>query len=450
MAEAKQDVAVFFDYENIAYSLRNKFNENPNFDVLMEYCQTFGRVIVAKAYANWSRHPSVVRPLQTAGFHPVQVPTYYGKNAVDIHLSVEATEALFTKTHVDTFLLLTGDSDFIPLAKSMRRQGKKVIAVGIEGATSQHLEQAVDELVYYHDLLNIYDILVQAVTAVQAEGDVAGFSRVKQAIKEIVPAFEEKNYTDSNGNAFSKFKHFVLEAERLGHVQVYSSGSFNAIYLPGQEIAQEEEEDDSYNGSLMDGYRLLYDAVVQSEEEDRSMRASSIKGWMLKIDPDFNEKDIEYEPNQTFSRFTDFVRSAEEKGYVNMTGKGKFIEVHPGENSPHAPSKAKPKPQPAPPAEKETIPAPVAQPKSAPATNNGAKAKQFMIAALRTYQDYPSMGPQIEEHCRQIRDQYLPQLPDKVLRQLLLRAIKAELLHGENGRFSLNFTSEARTTFMQL
>lgn len=441
MAEAKQDVAVFFDYENIAYSLRNKFNENPNFEVLMEYCQTFGRVIVAKAYANWSRHPSVVRPLQTAGFHPVQVPTYYGKNAVDIHLSVEATETLFTKTHVDTFLLLTGDSDFIPLARSMRRQGKKVIAVGIEGATSQHLEQAIDELVYYHDLMNIYDILVQAVTAVQAEGEVAGFSRVKQAIKEILPSFEEKNYTDSKGNTFSKFKHFVLEAERLGHVQVYTAGSFNAIYLPGQEMIQEEEEEEGYNGSLLDGYRLLYDAVSQSEEEDRSMRASSIKGWMLKINPDFNEKDIEYEPNQTFTRFTDFVRSAEEKGYVTMTGKGKFIEVHLGKNSPHA-SHKKDSPQ------VEEVSTPTAQPAPPPPNNNGAKARQFMLAALRTYNEYPSVGPQIEAHCRQVRDQYLPKLPDKLLRQLLLRAIKAELLQGENGRFSLNLSPEAQSTFM--
>ena len=72
-----EDVVVFFDFENIVYSLRNKLGENPNFEVLMDKCQEYGRIVLARAYADWSRHNTVIAPLQASGFDPVYVPTYF-------------------------------------------------------------------------------------------------------------------------------------------------------------------------------------------------------------------------------------------------------------------------------------------------------------------------------------------------------------------------------------
>lgn len=72
-----EDVVVFFDFENIVYSLRNMLGENPNFELLMDKCQEYGRIVLARAYADWSRHNTVIAPLQASGFDPVYVPTYF-------------------------------------------------------------------------------------------------------------------------------------------------------------------------------------------------------------------------------------------------------------------------------------------------------------------------------------------------------------------------------------
>ena len=95
-----EDAVVFFDFENIVYSLRNRLGENPNFEVLMDKCQEYGRITLARAYADWSRHNTVIAPLQASGFDPVFVPTYFyeskeqkaRKNAVDIHIAIEAID----------------------------------------------------------------------------------------------------------------------------------------------------------------------------------------------------------------------------------------------------------------------------------------------------------------------------------------------------------------------
>ena len=157
-----EDVVVFFDFENIVYSLRNTMGENPNFELLMDKCQEYGRIVLARAYADWSRHNTVIPALQASGFDPVYVPTYFyenkerkaRKNAVDIHIAIEAVEVMFTQPHINTFVLLTGDKDFIPLANALRRNGKTVIAVGVQGTTSPYMRQATDDFVFYQQLLD--------------------------------------------------------------------------------------------------------------------------------------------------------------------------------------------------------------------------------------------------------------------------------------------------------
>ena len=158
--DKNDDVVVFFDYENIVYSLRQKLGENPNFELLMDKCQEYGRIVLARAYADWSHHNTVIAPLQASGFDPVYVPTYFyenkerktRKNAVDIHIAIEAIEVMFTQPHIDTYILLTGDKDFIPLANALRRNGKTVIAIGVQGTTSPYMRQATDDFVFYHEL----------------------------------------------------------------------------------------------------------------------------------------------------------------------------------------------------------------------------------------------------------------------------------------------------------
>lgn len=159
-----QDVAVFFDFENIVYSTRNCLNLNPDFGVLMDCCRSFGRVVIARAYADWRRHaPTVSSILHAQDIDPVFVPSYqYGrpgtnngsiKNSVDMHLCVDAMRVLYRYPHLNVFVLISGDRDFIPLVRALRMEGKMVIGVGVTDTTSIYLGRAVDHFVFYQDLL---------------------------------------------------------------------------------------------------------------------------------------------------------------------------------------------------------------------------------------------------------------------------------------------------------
>lgn len=163
------DVAVFFDFENIFYSVRNIYGFNPDFRVIMDDCERHGRVILARAYADWMQPELRQLPnaLYANGVEPIYVPTYHRpdngtpdggsrhtvKNSVDLHLCIDVMKSLFNLRTLETFILLTGDRDFIPLVNVLKQHGKRVVVIGVQGSTSAHLAQAADEFIYYHDLI---------------------------------------------------------------------------------------------------------------------------------------------------------------------------------------------------------------------------------------------------------------------------------------------------------
>lgn len=357
--ENNEDVVVFFDFENIVYSLRNMLGENPNFEVLMDKCQEYGRIVLARAYADWSRHNTVIAPLQASGFDPVYVPTYFyeskerkaRKNAVDIHIAIEAIEIMYTQPHINTFILLTGDKDFIPLANALRRHGKTVIAIGVQGTTSPYMRQATDDFEFYQQLLDeprdkvrkplqkdIYKVLVDAVVKLQNEDQKTVFPQVKHTIIETLGSFDEKDYTDSKGVKFTRFKDFILEAQRLGHVQLVTTGSVNEVLLPG-DVSHTEETEKVVEAETLppppeitdteSAFDLLVWAVNHASEEGKSPRTSSIKTIMRSANHDFDEKQLKNEDGEYFAKFSDFTRAASQRGLVRIEGKGIRMEVHP-------------------------------------------------------------------------------------------------------------------------
>src|SRR5947207_6534052 len=162
----RPDVAVFIDFENVYVSVRDKLDANPNFEMIMDRCEDFGRVVIARAYADWYRYPRVTSALYANGIEPMYVPTYYYdremgrtgraiKNSVDMNLCIDAMKTLFTNTNIAKFVLATGDRDFIPLVNTIRQQGKEVIIIGIGGAASAHLAQSADEFIFYESLADL-------------------------------------------------------------------------------------------------------------------------------------------------------------------------------------------------------------------------------------------------------------------------------------------------------
>ena len=262
--ETTDDVAVFFDFENIAISLRNQSHQNPDFKALMDRCRQYGRVVLARAYADWGSHHHVVYALYTTGFEPVYVPTYsYGsngqhpsKNAVDIRMAIQAMEVLYTCRHVNTFILMTGDKDFVPLALNLRRQGKKVVAFAVEQTASAYLHGAVDEIVFYGQILNkvpskpeaaaptkpvrkpdkpaalqaAFSLLQQTVAQALAEGKSLYAGPVKNMILQRKPDFNEKQLQNGDGHKFGRFTDFIQAAAAAGVVTVVERDDQALIY----------------------------------------------------------------------------------------------------------------------------------------------------------------------------------------------------------------------------
>jgi uncharacterized protein (TIGR00288 family) len=249
------DVAVFIDFENIYISVRNRYDANPNFESIMELCQRYGRVTVARAYADWYRYPRVTNALYANAIEPMYVPTYYYdrdegrvgraiKNSVDMHLCIDMMKTLYMYGSIATYVLVTGDRDFIPLINAVRQLGKRTVVIGVAQATASHLAQAADEFIFYNEVVDErevvdaerdpYDALVEAVQLARRRDLVTTLASLKLLLLELMPNFDERRYGDAAGRPFTKFKDFAREAEARGRVRLITSGSVTEVLLPDE------------------------------------------------------------------------------------------------------------------------------------------------------------------------------------------------------------------------
>jgi uncharacterized protein (TIGR00288 family) len=148
-------MAVFLDLENIALGARDaKF---PSFDIqkVLERLLLKGHIVVKKAYCDFDRYKDFKRGLHEAAFELIEIPhvRQSGKNSADIRMVVDALDLCYTKGHVDTFVILSGDSDFSPLVSKLRENAKTVIGVGVKNSTSDLFINNCDEFIYYDDLV---------------------------------------------------------------------------------------------------------------------------------------------------------------------------------------------------------------------------------------------------------------------------------------------------------
>src|SRR5471032_1627058 len=148
-------MAVFLDLENIALGARDA--KYPSFDVekVLERLLLKGHIVVKKAYCDFERYKDFKRDLHEAAFELIEIPhvRQSGKNSADIRMVVDALDLCYTKGHVDTFVIISGDSDFSPLVSKLRENAKKVIGVGVKQSTSDLLVANCDEFIFYDDLV---------------------------------------------------------------------------------------------------------------------------------------------------------------------------------------------------------------------------------------------------------------------------------------------------------
>jgi uncharacterized LabA/DUF88 family protein len=261
-----EDLAVFIDWENIYISTVTEYGAKPNVSAILEKSREYGRIVSATAYADWTDGDFRDAPptLYSNGISPRYISARYfpgGRsqkrrtNSIDVMLAVECSDFLHYHPQVDTYVLVTGDGDFIPLVSLLRSRGKTVVVIGVSEATSYHLIESADHFISYASLLeeeraarardrapkkkttDPYKELVRAVEALSKGGKTRVLGQVKQQMIVQLGSFDERN------EGFKKFKDFVVEAERRGLVNTVDQDLELQVYLPDEKVPEQPDSD---------------------------------------------------------------------------------------------------------------------------------------------------------------------------------------------------------------
>jgi len=149
------NMALYCDFENVALGVRDAKYAAFDIGKVLERLLLKGNIVVRKAYCDWARYKDFKAPMHEAAFELIEIPhvRQSGKNSADIRMVVDALDLCYTKSHVDTFVVISGDSDFSPLVSKLRENNKTVIGIGVKNSTSDLLTAICDEFIYYDDLV---------------------------------------------------------------------------------------------------------------------------------------------------------------------------------------------------------------------------------------------------------------------------------------------------------
>jgi uncharacterized protein (TIGR00288 family) len=155
MRDDDGNLALFCDFENIALGVRDAKYDRFDIRPVLERLLIKGSIVVKKAYCDWERYKEFKAAMHEAAFEMIEIPhvRQSGKNSADIRMVVDALDLCYTKEHIDTFVIISGDSDFSPLVSKLRENAKTVIGVGVKQSTSDLLMSNCDEFIYYDDLV---------------------------------------------------------------------------------------------------------------------------------------------------------------------------------------------------------------------------------------------------------------------------------------------------------
>mgnify|MGYP000108742321 CR=1 FL=1 len=263
-------MAIFCDFENVALGARDAHYEKLDMGKVLEKLLLKGNIVVKKAYCDWERYKQFKASMHEASFELIEIPhvRQSGKNSADIRMVVDALDLCYTKEHVDTFVIISGDSDFSPLVSKLRENNKTVIGVGVKSSTSDLLIANCDEFIYYDDLAKrqrakrytannkpsakaargkgkvdkgaeekveerkeeAWDLIVETYEALleeRGESDKIWGSMIKQALKRRKPGFSESYY------GFRSFGELLSEAAARGIIEVESDEKSGGFVIKG-------------------------------------------------------------------------------------------------------------------------------------------------------------------------------------------------------------------------
>lgn len=312
------NIAVFIDFENLSHA---SFNTKHLIDKLKER----GRLIVKKAYADWGRFAKAKHQMLENSVELIELPSHsQSKNQADIKLVVDALETAITKDYIDTFVVVSGDSDFTPLISKLREYNKYVIVVGVKKQVSKLLIGYCDELIYYSNLVGestieesdikaAYNLLARAINYLEEQGVETRSSQIKSYMKQVDSSFNKSNY------GFSQFKRFLEKAKREGLVSLkllehgdylvkWVSKDFEPNDTAPQLLKPIEQEDILY---------LIAWAIKINQFGDQTSFTLSVIGSTIKsqLDPAFELHKYGYSKSQGFKAV---VEDIAKQGYIKI------------------------------------------------------------------------------------------------------------------------------------
>jgi hypothetical protein len=246
-------LAVFIDYENLALGATPKGGGKripaitPDIGKILERLVDKGKLVAKRAYSDWQRFGDAVGDLHALGIELTEIPDRgrTGKNSADIKLAVDAIELCHTKDYIDTFVIVSGDSDFSPLVGKLKENGKTVIGVGMFDSTSELLAGNCDEFIYYEDIgisagspvipdnlpedkIKAYHLLFDTIEALQRENvETMHSSLIKDTIRRKAPQFNEQQH------GYRSFTRLLEEAQDLGLISMHKDAKSGTWVVEG-------------------------------------------------------------------------------------------------------------------------------------------------------------------------------------------------------------------------
>jgi uncharacterized protein (TIGR00288 family) len=244
-------IALFIDFDNVALGMKGPKKKQFDIKHVLDRLLEKGRIIVKRAYADWSRYDDFKGSLHEAAIELIEIPkrSQTGKNSADIRLVVDALDLCYTKEHLDTFVIFSGDSDFSPCVSKLKENNKNVIGIGLRGSTSSLLSQNCDEFLYYEDLVpkprrqprsgtrqkepavvdkkaQAVELLLNAIEALLRENkEILWSSMIKDTIKRKLPSFSEAAY------GYRTFSELLEEAAKDGIIKLTRDERSGGTYV---------------------------------------------------------------------------------------------------------------------------------------------------------------------------------------------------------------------------
>ena len=349
------NAALLIDFDNVTMGIRSdlqhQLKELLNSEIIK------GKVAVQRAYADWRRYPQYIVPLSESSIDLIFAPAFGSnkKNATDIRLAIDALELVFTRPEINTFILLSGDSDFSSLVLKLKEYGKWVIGVGIRESASDLLVQNCDEYYSYTELTGFakegetevmrrdpWELVVEATLRMKESNDTMRSDRLKQVMQQLDPHFDEKDA------GFNRFGKFVIEARRRGLLELekMESGQYQIDIGPdanvppdsvmppaGEEEPREAKPQKKSGGdakgpapsgtlTLADGFALLKQVLVDLRAVgENSTDAKKARERMTEL------ATVADDPILEPRRFSRMLRQARDAGIIDLVKDGRVYRL---------------------------------------------------------------------------------------------------------------------------